>query len=321
MKSSSLIRKKYSFNNIQILSKYELQNKFELVLKSITPKEIISDLSFFKEISIYFDSSSPEKAFIAYKFTLFCFYLANYKESNFFLKLFIKYTKIFIKTCHKYNAFVIIKIIINNIFMNDKTKKLSINEFNQIINSLIDDYKNDPYNSIMKLNFQNFTKSDIGKSLFFILLDCFKFAFNKDQIKAISKYLVAHSIVIIENILSDKNSKISYFKKLNNIVQSHIKEIQDIITNNNSKKKCIFYMGEFFISVIAIYDEIIRLFDMGLYDFYDKDFIIGYIQKNLVVTIMKFLEKKYFILDEKITSAIIKLSTNIENYLLNKVKI
>ena len=320
MKSSSLIRKKYSFNNIQILSKYELQNKFESVLKNISPKEIISDLSFFKEISIYFDSSSPEKAFIAYKFTLFCFYLANNKESNFFLKLFIKYSKIFIKTCHKYNSFIIIKIITNNVFINDKTKKLSINEFNQIINSLLDEYKNDPYNSIMKLNFQNF-KSDMGKSLFFILLDCFKFAFNKDQIKAISKYLVAHSIVIIENILNDKTSKISYFKKLNNIVQSHIKEIQNIITNNNSKKKCIFYMSEFFISIIAIYDEIIRLFDMGLYDFYDKDFIIGYIQKNLVVTIMKFLEKKYFVLDEKITSAIIKLSTNIENYLLNKVKI
>lgn len=320
MKSSSLIRKKYSLNNIQILSKYELQNKFESVLKSINPKEIISDLPFFKEISIYFDSSSPEKAFITYKFTLFCFCLVNNKEPNFFLKLFIKYSKVFIKTCHKYNSFIIIKIIINNIF-NDKTKKLSINEFNQVINDLLDKYRNDPYNSIMNLNFQNFTKSDLDKSLFFILLDSFKFSFNKDQIKAISKYIVSHSNIIIEHILNDKTSKISYFKKLNNIVQSHIKEVSTIITNNNSKKKCIFYMTEFFTSIIGIYDEIITLFDMGLYDFYDKDFIIGYIQKNLVVTIMQFLEKKYFVLDEKTTSAIVKLSTNIENYLLNKIKI
>ena len=53
MKSASLIRKKYEFNNIQILSVYELQIKYESVLALIKPKDILQDLSFFKDNLFY----------------------------------------------------------------------------------------------------------------------------------------------------------------------------------------------------------------------------------------------------------------------------
>ena len=145
MKYSSLIRKKYSVYNIQILSKYELQNKFESIQESIKSSDVLSDLSFFKEISQYFDSSNLEKVFITYKFTLFCYILTNFKEAKFFQNLILKYIKTFIKTCHKYYSFVIIKITINDIF-NEINKKLSVNEFNKIINHLLEEYKNRPYN-------------------------------------------------------------------------------------------------------------------------------------------------------------------------------
>ena len=320
MKSASIIRKKYLLNNLQILSKYELQDKFESTLQSIKPSEILSDLSFFKEISQYYDSSNPDKAFITYKFTLYCYFLINNQESKIFQKLFIKYSKLFIKTCHKYYTFVIIKIFINNIF-NDLNKKLSVNEFNKIINNLIEEYKNNPYDSILDLNIDNFTKNESNISFFFILLDSFKFPFDKGQINAISKYIVNNSNLIIKKIIIDKSSKITYFKKINNIIQSHMNEIPIIITNNNSKKKSSIFMGEFFNSIIIIYNEIIKLFEMGLYDFYENDFIIGYIQKNLIVTIMKFLEKKYFFLNEKIISKINELSDNIETFLINNLKL
>ena len=42
------------FNNIQILSQGELQIKYESVLSSIKPKDILHDLSFFKDITKYF---------------------------------------------------------------------------------------------------------------------------------------------------------------------------------------------------------------------------------------------------------------------------
>ena len=60
---------------------------------------------------------------------------------------------------------------------------------------------------------------------------------------------------------------------------------------------------------------------MGLYNFYGNDFIVGYIHKNLIVTIMQFLENKYFVLNEKIISTIIDLSNNIETFLVNNLKI
>ena len=101
MKSTSIIRKKYSFNNIQILSKYELTDKCVTVLQSIKPNEILNDLSFFKELSKYFDSSDSEKAFLTYKFALFCYILINNKESNFFQRLFLNYAKIFIKKIYQ----------------------------------------------------------------------------------------------------------------------------------------------------------------------------------------------------------------------------
>ena len=320
MKSSSIIRKKYLLNNLQILSKYELQDKFESALQSIKPNEILSDLSFFKEISQYYDCSNPEKAFITYKFTLYCYLLINNQETKVFQKLFIKYSKLFIKTCHKYYTFVIIKIYMDNIFK-DLNEKLPVNEFNKIINNLIEEYKNNPFDSILDLNIDIFTKNDSNISFFFILLDSFKFPFDKEQINAISKYIVNNSNAIIKKIIIDKSSKISYFKKLNNIIQSHMKEIPIIITNNNSKKKSSIFMGEFFKSIIIIYNEIIKLFEMGLYDFYENDFIIEYIQKNLIVTIMQFLEKKNFCLDEKIIVKINELSDNIETFLINNLKI
>ena len=320
MKSNSLIRKKYSFNNIQILSKYELQNKFDKVLLSIQPNEILSNLSFFNEISQYFDSSFPEKAFLTYKFTLFCSILIKNQEIKFFQKLFLKYSKIFIKSCHKYYSFAIIKIEINNIFKEIK-KNISLNEYDNKINNLIEKYKSNTYDSIIELNINNFVKDENGVSFFFAFLDCLKFAFDKDQINGLANYLVTNSLSIIKKIIVDKSSKINYFKKLNNIIQFHIKEIGAIITNNNSKKKCTLYLTQFFISIITIYNEIIKLFELGIYDFYGNDFIIGYIQKNLITTIMQFLEKKYFIIDEKIIKKIIELSDNIETYLLNNPKI
>ena len=320
MKYHSLIRKKYSVHNIQILSKYELQKKFESIQGSITSSDILSDLPFFKEISQYFDSSNIEKAFTSFKFTLYCYLLTNFQETEYFQNLFIKYIKIFIKTCHKYYSFVIIRININNIF-NETNEYLSVNEFNKIINNLLEEYKKNPYKSIISMNIHNFIKNDINKSFFFLLVDSFKFAFDREQINAISKYIVDNSIYIIKKLIADKSSKISYFKKINNIIQFHIKEISNIITNNNSKKKCTLYMSEFFKSIINIYNEIIKLFEMGLYNFYGNDFIVGYIHKNLIVTIMQFLENKYFVLNEKIISTIIDLSNNIETFLVNNLKI
>ena len=123
MKGASLIRKKYCLNNLQILSRYELQNKLESILQSIKSNEILSDLNFFKDISC-FDFSDPEKAFLSYKFTLYCYIITINKEPKFFHKLFLKYAKIFIKTCYKYYPFIIIKIYINNIF-NEISRKLS----------------------------------------------------------------------------------------------------------------------------------------------------------------------------------------------------
>ena len=66
MKSASLIRNKYGFNNIQVMPIYELQNKFESVLNVIKPSEILQDLSFFNNLLVYFDSSYPEKAVHSY---------------------------------------------------------------------------------------------------------------------------------------------------------------------------------------------------------------------------------------------------------------
>ena len=319
MKSGSLIRKKYFLNNLQILSKFELQNKLESAIQIIKPNEILSDLNFFKDISQYFDSSNSEKAFLAYKFTLYCYILINNKEQKFFQKLFLKYTKIFIKTYHKYNSFIIIKIYINNIF-NERNKKISMNELNKIINILIETYKNDSYNSILDINMNNFIKNESNIHFFFLLLDSFQFAFDKGQIKAIAKFIVINSNLIIKNIIKDKASKISYFKKLNNIIQTHIKDIPVIIINNNSKKKCSIYMSEFFQSILIIYNEIIKLFEIGLYSFYENEFIVGYITKNLTVTIIQFLENKYFSIDENIISKINDLSDNIEKFLLNNLK-
>ena len=96
MKSGSQIRKKYGFNNIQILSQGELQIKYESVLSSIKPKDILHDLSFFKDITKYFDTSNSNKTFLSYKFTLYCFMLVNYNQEQFFKELFLKYIKIFI---------------------------------------------------------------------------------------------------------------------------------------------------------------------------------------------------------------------------------
>ena len=157
MKCASLIRKKYSFNNIQILSKYELQNKFESVLTSIKPNEILQDLSFFKDIMIYFDSSNPDKAFLTYKFTLYCYLLTNNnKEEKFFYKIFSKYVKMFIKASHKYYVFIIIKICINDLFNNMK-RYLSVDEFNKNIDKLIEDYKKSPYDNILNMNINKFS--------------------------------------------------------------------------------------------------------------------------------------------------------------------
>ena len=320
MKGASLIKKKYCLNNLQILSRYELQSKLESILQSIKSNEILSDLNFFKDISQYFDSSNPEKAFLTYKFSLYCSILTSNKEQKFFQKLFLKYAKIFIKACHKYNSFIIIKIYINNIFA-DSSIRLSVNEFNKVINNLIEEYKNSPYNSILDININNFIKNESNIPYFFVLLDCFQFAFDKEQIQAISKYITENSNIIMKYIIKDKASKISFFKKLNNIIQCHIKDISEIIINNNSKKKCYIYMIEFFKSIITVYNEIIKFFQLGLYSFYENDFILGYIQKNLIVTIMQFLEKKNFSINEEIIVKISDLSDNLENFLLNRLKI
>ena len=159
MKGGPLIRRKYCLNNLQILSRYELQSKFESTLQSIKSNEILSDLNFFKDISQYFDSSNPEKAFLTYKFSLYCSILTSNKEQKFFQTLFLKYAKIFIKACHKYNSFIIIKIYINNIFA-DSSRRLSVNEFNKKINNLIEEYKNSTYNSILDININNFIKNE-----------------------------------------------------------------------------------------------------------------------------------------------------------------
>ena len=303
MKSASIIKKKYSFNNIQILSKYELQSKYESILGLIKSNEILQDLSFFKDITIYFDSSNPDKVFLTYKFTLYCFLLINKNQEKFFQKIFLKYVKMFIKASHKYYVFIIIKIWINEIF-NNLQKHISVNEFNKMINSLIEDYKANPYNNILDININNFSIDESNKSLFLLFLESFKFPFSKEQLKAISKYIIDNSEIIIINILESKESKISFFKKINNIIQYHIKEFPNIINNNNSKKKCISFIGEFFISIINIYNLIIQFFQQGYYNFYDKNFILSYIQKKLMVTIMQFLEKKYFTLTDSIIKQI-----------------
>ena len=321
MKSASIIKKKYSFNNIQILSKYELQSKYETVLSSIKPNEIIQDLTFFKDITIFFDSSNPDKAFLTYKFTLYCFLLINKNQEEFFQKIFLKYVKLFIKASHKYYVFIIIKIWLNDIF-NNLQKSISVNEFNKKINNLIEEYKTNPYNNILDININNFISDESNKSLFLLFLESFKFPFSKDQLKAISKYIIDNSEIIITKILDNKEAKISFFKKINNIIQYHIKEFPNIINNsNNSKKKCISFIGEFFISIINIYNMIIQFFQQGYYNFYDKDFILSYIQKKLIVTIMQFLEKKYFSLTDSIINQITQLFDHIEEFLLKNLKI
>ena len=321
MKCASLIRKKYSFNNIQILSKYELQNKFESVLTSIKPNEILQDLSFFKDIMIYFDSSNPDKAFLTYKFTLYCYLLTNNnKEEKFFYKIFSKYVKMFIKASHKYYVFIIIKICTNDLFNNMK-RNLSVDEFNKNIDKLIEDYKKSPYDNILNMNIKNFEKDDLNKSLFLSFIESFKFPFSKEQIKALSKYIISNSEIIISKILDGNESKISFFKKINSIIQYHIKDIPNIVTNNNSKKKCILYIEDFFISIINIYNLIIDYFKQGYYNFYEKDFMLNYIQKNLIITIMQFLEKKYFSLSDAIISQITQLFDNIEEFLIKNLKL
>ena len=237
MKSASKIRKKYVFNNIQILSYGELQIKYESILSSIKPKDILQDLSFFQDITKFFDTSNSNKTFLLYKFSLYCFLLINYNQENFFKELFLKYVKIFIKSSDKsdkYYIFIIIKICINEIFKG-MNKIISVSEFNKAINNLIEDYKRNPYDNILDLNINNFIKDDLNKTFFLFFIDSFKFPFNKDQIKAFSKYIFDNSNYISTKILDNQKSKISFFKKTNNIIQSHIKEINNLITNNNSK--------------------------------------------------------------------------------------
>ena len=323
MKSGSQIRKKYGFNNIQILSQGELQIAYESVLSSIKPKDILHDLSFFKDITKYFDTSNSNKTFLSYKFTLYCFMLVNYNQEQFFKELFLKYIKIFIKSSDKsdkYYIFIIIKICINEIFKS-LNKVLSVSEFNKLINNLIEDYKRNPYDNILDLNINNFIKDDLNKTFFLFFIDSFKFPFHKEQIKAFSKYIFDNSNIIVSKILDNQKSKISFFKKTNNIIQSHIKEINNIITNNNSKRKCKNYMEDFFITIIDLYNEIIKLLKEGYYDFYEKNFLVDYIKTNLITTIMQFLEKKYFSLNDNIISKITKLFDNIEEYLLKNLKL
>ena len=319
MKGASLIRKNYKFSNIQILSKYELQIKYESVLALIQPKEILEDISFFEDLLVYFDASNVDKAFLTYKFTLYCYLLVG-NQDNFFKGLFLKYVKIFIKACHKYYIFVIIKIHINSVFGKFK-KKLSINEFNKVINSIIEEYKKNPYDNILKINIKNFVKDHFTKSLFQSFIESLKFPFDKDQIKAFSKYIIDNSYVIMNEILINEKSKISFFKKINNLIIYQIKEAPNIITNNNSKRKCISFYEDFFISIIDIYNEVINLLKKGYYNFYEKSFIINYIQNNLIITIMQFLEKKYFSISDAIVLKITKLFDSIEEYLLKNLKL
>ena len=321
MKGASLIQKKYAINNILILSKYELQKKYESTLSSIKPKEILQDLSFFEGLTTYFSPANSDKAFLTYKFTLYCYLMVDYNQHNFFLEIFLKYVKLFIKASHKYYNFIIIKIHINEIFKNLNKKKLSVNELNKMINYMIEEYKTNPYDNILSININNFTKDNLHKTLFLLFIESFKFPFNKEQIKAFSKYIVDNSKTIITKILDNQKSKISFFKKINNIIQVHIKEVPNIITNNNSKRKCVTFIEEFFISIIDLYNEIIKLFIEGYYDFYGKNFTIDYIQKNLITTIMQFLEKKFFSLNETIISKITQLFDRIEEYLLNNLKL
>ena len=70
--------------------------------------------------------------------------------------------------------------------------------------------------------------------------------------------MTENSDKIINEILTNEKSKISFFKKINNIIQLQIKEIPNIIINNNSKRKCISFYEDFFISIIEIYNEIIN---------------------------------------------------------------
>ena len=324
MKSASLIRNKYGFNNIQVMPIYELQNKFESVLNVIKPSEILQDLSFFNNLLVYFDSSYPEKAFHSYKFTLYCYLLVNNinnsNQEKFFNKIFVKYVKIFIKACDKYNVFIIIKICIND-FFKQINNKITVNEFYRIMNKLVEEYKIAPYDNILKININNFLKNDLNKSLFLLFIESFKFPFSREQTKALSKYIIDNSEIIITKILDDEESKILFFKKINNIIQTHIKEMPYIITNNNSKRKCKSYLEEFFISIINIYNLIIKYFKQGYFNFYEKDFMIIYIKKKIIKTIMEFLERKYFTLSENIISQATQLFDNIEEFLVKNYKL
>jgi hypothetical protein len=80
-------------------------------------------------------------------------------------------------------------------------------------------------------------------------------------------------------------------------------------------------MEDFFITIIDLYNEIIKLLKEGYYDFYEKNFLVDYIKTNLITTIMQFLEKKYFSLNDNIISKITKLFDNIEEYLLKNLKL
>ena len=58
---------------------------------------------------------------------------------------------------------------------------------------MIEDYKENPYDNILEININNFLKNDLNKSFFLILIESFKYPFSKEQIKAISKYIVDNS--------------------------------------------------------------------------------------------------------------------------------
>ena len=229
------IKKKYALNTLQILSLYQLQDKLESVLQNINPIEISSDLPFFNEIYQLSERFGEEKAFIMYKFTLYCSILINDREEKFFHALFLNYTKYFLKMDNKYYPFVIIKIMINEIFRNINFV-LTIKEFNKLIEEEIRNYKMNPMKSILEINMFNFSKNDTNKASFFIFLDCFKFFFHKEQIEALSKYIVINSDFIIKNMILENKTRVSFFKKLNNIIQIHIKNISKYYNENNSKR-------------------------------------------------------------------------------------
>ena len=320
MKSASFIRKKFSFNNIQILSKYELQSKYESVQAFIQPDDILQDLSFFIDLKKYFDTSNIEKSFLTYKFTLYCYLLVKETQEKFFKNLFLKYTKTFLNANHKYYSFIIIKIHINEIF-DKESSRITVQEFNKMINYIVDEYKMNTYDCILETNINNFIKDEFNKSLFLLFIDGFKYPFNKEQINAISKYIVDNSEIIIKKILVSNESKKSFFKKANNIIQSNIKEIPNILNHNNSKRKSQSFIENFFISIIAIYNTIIIFFKDGYYSFYEKKFLIDYIQINLIMTLMQFLEKKYFFLTEKMITKVTQLFDNIDEFLVQNLKL